>query len=82
MGVTGNAGQFHKNIINYLTDVKKHADIPVLMGFGIRTPEDVAPMKDIIDGAIVGTYFIQLMEKNNYDYEVAKEYIRNFKAEF
>ena len=28
-----------------------------MMGFGIRTAEDVRPMKEIIDGAIVGSHF-------------------------
>lgn len=81
MGVTGQAGSFHKNVRNYLESVKKVSDIPVMMGFGIRTAADVENLKDTIDGCIVGTYFIQLMEKHNYDLEVAKEYIRTFKRE-
>ena len=51
------------------------------MGFGIRTAEDVAGLKDTIDGCIVGTHFIELMEENNYNLDVAKEYIRKFKKE-
>ena len=38
-------------------------------------------MKDVIDGAIVGSHFIQLMEESGYDTEKAKEYIRTFKTE-
>ena len=52
-----------------------------MMGFGIRTAADVEPMRDIIDGAIVGSHFINLMEENQYDLDVAKEYIRTFKRE-
>ena len=78
MGVTGQAGTFHKEIISYLTNVKKVSKIPVMMGFGIRTPKDIEPMKDIIDGAIVGSHFISLLEENNYDIKAAKEYCRNF----
>ena len=81
MGVTGQAAHFHKNVRKYLEDVKKVSKIPVMMGFGIRTAEDVAPLKDTIDGCIVGTYFIELMEKNHYNLDVAKEYIRTFKRE-
>ena len=40
-----------------------------------RQAEDVAGLKDKIDGCIVGTHFIELMEENNYDLDVAKEYI-------
>lgn len=81
MGVTGNGGQFHNNIVNYLKSVKEVSPIPVMMGFGIRTAADVLPMKEVIDGAIVGSHFIQLMEDCGYDTEVAKEYIRSFKRE-
>ena len=52
-----------------------------MMGFGIRTSADVEQLKDIIDGCIVGSHFIQLMEQHQYDLEVAKNYIRTFKKE-
>jgi tryptophan synthase alpha chain len=82
MGVTGQAADFHKSVLSYLKDVKQQSSIPVLMGFGIRTPQDVAPMKEIIDGAIVGSHFINLMEQSNYDLDTARNYIREFKAGF
>ena len=81
MGVTGQGASFHKEVISYLKSVKEQAQIPVMMGFGIRTAADVAPMKDIIDGAIVGSHFINLMEENQYDLDVAKAYIQTFKTE-
>ena len=81
MGVTGQAADFHKNVRAYLENVKSISKIPVMMGFGIRTAADVEQLKDTIDGCIVGTHFIQLMEKNQYDLEVAKDYIRTFKKE-
>lgn len=79
MGVTGQGADFHKEVISYLKKVKEVAEIPVMMGFGIRTAEDVQPMKDIIDGAIVGSHFITLMRENNYSTEAAKEYCSIFK---
>ena len=81
MGVTGSAADFHKNVRRYLETVKAASRIPVMMGFGIRTPEDVKALKDTIDGCIVGTHFINLMEENSYDLDVAKDYIRGFKKE-
>lgn len=81
MGVTGQEASFHKDIIDYLSDVKKVSKIPVMMGFGIRTAKDVEPMKDIIDGAIVGSHFIKLMEDNNYSTDAIKEYCKSFKEE-
>jgi tryptophan synthase alpha chain len=81
MGVTGQAADFHKNVVNYLKQVKSVSKIPVMMGFGIRTAADVIPMKDIIDGCIVGSHFINLMEENHYSTEAAKEYVSTFKKE-
>ncbi|MFA9376442.1 MAG: tryptophan synthase subunit alpha [Lachnotalea sp.] len=81
MGVTGQAATFHKDIIDYLAEVKKVSQIPVMMGFGIRIAKDIDPMKDIIDGAIVGSHFINIMEESNYSLEVVKEYCKTFKAE-
>lgn len=82
MGVTGKGASFHKDIREYLEEVKSISKIPVMMGFGIRTAEDVKPLKDVIDGAIVGSHFIKLLESSDYSNEAVKEYISNFKKEF
>lgn len=82
MGVTGQAASFHREILDYLKSVKAISKIPVMMGFGIRTPEDIVPMRDIIDGAIVGSHFIKLLEQNQYAPTAAAEYCKNFKANF
>ena len=81
MGVTGKGANFHSQIREYLTEVKKESKIPVMMGFGIRTAADVAPLEDIIDGAIVGSHFIKLLEANNYSEEAAADYVATFKKE-
>lgn len=81
MGVTGQEADFHKEVIDYLKYVKAQSKIPVLMGFGIRTASDVAPMKDIIDGAIVGSHFINLMRENDFRPEAAADYVRTFRKE-
>jgi tryptophan synthase alpha chain len=81
MGVTGQEAQFHAKVIEYLNSVKQVSKIPVMMGFGIRTANDVAPMKDIIDGAIVGSYFIKLMEANDFNPQIAEDYCKTFKKE-
>ena len=81
MGVTGQSGSFHKEILNYLADVKAKSPIPVMMGFGITQASDIAPMKDSIDGAIVGSHFINLLRENNFAPEAAAEYCSTFKQE-
>lgn len=82
MGVTGQSGKYHKEILSYLRNVKEQSPIPVMMGFGITSPEDVEPMKDIIDGAIVGSHFIKLMESCDYNLDTARTYVSDFKRDF
>ncbi len=81
MGVTGQEASFHKDILHYLEKVKAASKVPVMMGFGIRTAKDIEPMKHVIDGCIVGSHFMNLLEENNYDTNAAKEYITLFKNE-
>ena len=81
MGVTGQSGSFHKEILGYLSDVKKQSPVPVMMGFGITEAKDVALMKDVIDGAIVCSHFINLMREHQFDPQAAKEYCARFKKE-
>lgn len=81
MGVTGQAADFHREVISYLSYVKENSQIPVMMGFGIREASDVKPMKDIIDGAIVGSHFINILRESDFDENVAADYSRKFKKE-
>lgn len=79
MGVTGLSGNFHREIVRYLSEVKRLSKIPVMMGFGIEQAGDVAPMREVIDGAIVGTHFIRVLEANDYQPRAAAEYCQTFK---
>ncbi len=81
MGVTGQAADFHKEVIRYLSNVKAVSKIPVMMGFGIREASDVEPMIGIIDGAIVGSHFINILRESGFKPEAAAEYTQRFKQE-
>lgn len=81
MGVTGQAADFHRDVASYLAEVKKVSPVPVMMGFGIRTAEDVKPMRELIDGAIVGSHFIKIMEESGYSEAAVREYCSTFKRE-
>ncbi len=81
MGVTGQSGSFHKEIARYLASVKSRSPIPVMMGFGITEAADIAPFKDSIDGAIVGSHFIELLREKGFAPEAAAEYTASFKRD-
>ena len=64
-----------------MSAVKQVSKIPVMMGFGIEQAKDVASVKDVIDGAIVGSHFIRVLEANDYKPQAAAEYCSTFKKE-
>lgn len=82
MGVTGQDKSFYSHVENYLKEVHDISKIPTMMGFGIKEAKDVEQYRDVIDGAIVGSHFIKLMEENNYDIATIKNYVSTFKSQF
>lgn len=70
MGVTGRSSQFHADLDNYLKDVNKHATIPVAIGFGISSKEDVQRMSGLGDAVIVGSAIVTKIHETGGD-EVA-----------
>ena len=43
----------------------------------VKTAADGKPFEDVIDGAIVGSRFIKLLEESNFSTEAVKDYIKN-----
>lgn len=41
--------------------LRRHTDLPVCIGFGIRTPEHAANIARLADGAVVGSAFVDLI---------------------
>ena len=44
--------------------IKSQTNIPVCVGFGIKTPEDAKSVSAIADGVVVGSSIVELIEKN------------------
>lgn len=58
-GVTGTASADPAKAGRHIAAIKTRTDMPVVAGFGIRTPEDAAAMAKIADGVVVGSAFVQ-----------------------
>ncbi len=58
-GVTGAASADLSAIKPHIEDIKRETDLPVAIGFGIKTPEDAAEMGKIADGVVVGSSIVQ-----------------------
>lgn len=62
IGVTGGKQTPIERLKNMVSDIKKSTNLPVAVGFGIRSNEDVRLTKTYADGAIVGTSIVKLTE--------------------
>ena len=62
MGVTGARKELSSSLGEELDLVRKHISKPVLVGFGISTPEQARAVGELADGVIVGSAFVQCIE--------------------
>ena len=66
-GVTGTKSANIDEVGSHIKDIKKKTDLPIVVGFGIKTPEDAANMSEIADGVVVGSAIVENMYKNQDD---------------
>lgn len=62
LGVTGMRSSLSENIVPFLEKVKSNSTVPVAVGFGISTNEQVQMLRDNCDGIIVGSAIIKKIE--------------------
>lgn len=61
-GVTGGKSATADDIGTAVQRIKSHTDLPVAVGFGIRTPKQAADVAAVADGAVVGSAIVSLIE--------------------
>jgi tryptophan synthase alpha chain len=66
-GVTGTREIETDAVADAVAEIKKHTDLPVAVGFGIRTPEQAAAIARIADGVVVGSAIVDLIGENPDD---------------
>jgi tryptophan synthase alpha chain len=57
-GVTGAGSATLEHVEEALARLKRHTDLPVCVGFGIRTPDQAAAIARLTDGVVVGSALI------------------------
>ena len=62
-GTTGNKVAAPKDIAEYLERVRAAATVPVCAGFGIRNREQVDALRGMVDGVIVGSALVEVLER-------------------
>jgi tryptophan synthase alpha chain len=58
MGITGTRSAADADVKKAVERLKRHTDLPVAVGFGIRTPEQAAAIAAVADAAVVGSALV------------------------
>jgi tryptophan synthase alpha chain len=66
-GITGSGGINVFEVNANLERIKKHIDLPICVGFGIKNAETAAKISKNSDGVIVGSAIVKLVEQNSGD---------------
>ncbi|MDR1691717.1 MAG: tryptophan synthase subunit alpha [Oscillospiraceae bacterium] len=61
LGVTGIRSELSVDLSGIVAQIREVTDTPVMVGFGIATPEQVNAVNAVADGAIVGSAFVKLI---------------------
>ena len=60
-GVTGARTELPAGLIDRVKWLRTQTDVPILVGFGISSPEQVKAVCEVADGAIVGSALVRLV---------------------
>jgi len=61
-GITGARTALPDDVREYLADVRTKTTKPLVVGFGVSTPEQVKAMAEVVDGVIVGSAVVRQIE--------------------
>ncbi len=62
-GITGAASADVGAVKKHVDEIRKHTNLPIAAGFGIRTPEDVKAFANAVDAVVVGSAIVSQVEK-------------------
>ncbi len=64
-GVTGTAKANHEALKPHLDMIRSKTDLPIAIGFGIKTPNDAQEMSKLGDGVVVGSAIVEKVKDIN-----------------
>ena len=66
-GITGKQQAAQASIADAVARLKSATDLPVVVGFGVRTPEQAAEIARVADGVVVGSALVELVGQHGDD---------------
>ncbi|MEW6002718.1 MAG: tryptophan synthase subunit alpha [Nitrospirota bacterium] len=63
-GITGALLQMDGSMEALISEIKKHTEKPIAVGFGISTPEEASAVAGLSDGVIVGSAIVKMINES------------------
>jgi len=63
-GITGTASADNARVADAVARLKRHTDLPIAVGFGIKTPAQAAEVARVADAAVVGSAIVTRITDN------------------
>ncbi len=71
-GVTGEQKALADDLAKEIRQIKKKLPLPLAVGFGISTPEQVKEVGKLADGVVVGSALVRLVEEHGGESDLAE----------
>lgn len=81
-GVTGSSNLNLDEIKNNIGKIKKHSNLPVMAGFGIKTADDAKILAESSEGIVIGSSIVEMIneESNSKEFDRISIYLKEIKA--
>jgi tryptophan synthase alpha chain len=63
-GITGTASARIEDVRKAVERLRRHTDLPIAVGFGIKTPDQARGVASVADAAVVGSALVQRVSDN------------------
>jgi tryptophan synthase alpha chain len=63
-GVTGEQDELPREITKTLKRLRRRLDVPLVVGFGVSSRKQVATLGKVVDGVVVGSALVRLVEEH------------------
>lgn len=64
LGITGTKSATDAQINEAMSRLRAHTDLPIAVGFGIKTPDHAKAVADVADAAVVGSAIVDKIKEN------------------
>ncbi|WP_202189281.1 tryptophan synthase subunit alpha, partial [Sphingomonas sp. CCH10-B3] len=80
-GITGLQQAAQASIETAVARLKAATDLPIAVGFGVRTPEQAGAIARVADGVVVGSAIVEIVAQHGADAPApVRAYIASLKA--